>query len=881
MTSIRLSRTPFLRGLRAAFATACLVLAGCGGSADAPPPPEGDPAVPGVAAPVITQQPADLAVTAGQPASFSVAASGVAPLAYQWQRGGADIAGATAATYTVNATVLGDSGATFRAVVSNAGGSVTSQTATLTVTQSAPVLTITQQPANASVVAGAQASFVVAATCSAGTLTVQWQRSQGGGAFADLAGATATTYGLGATLGDSGEMFRAALTCSGQSGATSQVALLTVSSPSGGASVAALPIVGLRSHSDIGGLTALDGQPDGSTLLIAGGRIKRLSADLGSIVTVAGAASFGAVDGAAADARFSQPMGLAHDGAGNVYIADTGNHTIRRMAADGTVSTIAGSAGNSGTADGTGAAARFSSPRGIFMAPDGDLYVADTNNDRIRRVTTAGVVTTYAGGSQGYLDAATPLTAQFRLPRNLVVAANGDVVVSDTGNNRMRRILRAGNAAGAVQTLAGTGGIAQFPYADGIGTAANIGSPTGIALSGNAVIVRTSPGLLRRIDLATRAVTRLSGRTSGGDGYWDGPALTTSLDDFGDVTTAANGAFLIADTAHKIRHVDATGYVRTIAYSVGSGLDPTATGVIAQLPFNLTTGNGNTQDVGIAVGPSGSVVVAEKLAKLVRRIDAAGAVTPIAGLYGSEDGSFSSRDGTASEAAFSGLGAGLAVDAGGVIWSTDGSCLRRIDTANTVTTPAGNCEATGTTDGPGAAALFFGMDDLVLGSGGNVFVSQKFANTIRRIDAGGNVTTYAGAAMQSGTADGPIATARFEAPTGLAYAPDGALYVVDNQRLRRIAPDGQSVSTIAAAGSQVRRMVVDAAGTIYYLDMASDLYMLPAGASSPTLLVPGGGVVVLGAAPTARLAIASKIALAGPKTLVVLCYQQLVVVNLP
>jgi len=879
MTSIRLSGSFFLRGLQAALAAVSLALAGCGGSADAPPPPE--PVETGVAAPVITQPPADLSVTAGQPASFSVTATGVAPLAYQWQRGGSDIAGATNASYTVPATVLGDSGAVFRAVVSNAGGSVTSQSATLTVTQSAPVLTITQQPADVGVVAGSQASFVVAATCSSGTLTVQWQRSQGGAAFADIAAATALTYSLAATSGDTGALFRAALACSGQSGATSLAATLTVTAPSGGATIIALPIVGLRGHADINGLTAIDGMPDGSTVLVASGRIKRLSADLSSIVTIAGGQSFGAVDGAAADARFSQPSGLAHDAAGNVYIADTGNHTIRRLSTDGTVSTIAGLAGSSGSADGTGTAARFSSPRGIFMAPDGDLYVADTNNDRIRRVTLAGVVTTYAGGSQGYLDAAAPLAAQFRLPRNLVVAANGDVIVSDTGNNRMRRILRAGSAAGAVQTLAGTGGIAQFPYADGIGTAANIGSPNGMALSGNAVIVRTSPGLLRRIDLATRAVTRLSGRTSGGDGFWDGPAASASLDDSGDVTPAANGAFLIVDTADKIRHVDATGYVRTIAHVVGSGLDPAATGVIAQLPFNLTTGNGNTQDVAIAADPAGNLIVAEKQAKLVRRIDTAGAVTPVAGLYGSEDGSFSSRDGTGSEAAFSGVGAGVAVDAAGVIWATDGSCLRRIDTANTVTTSAGNCEATGTTDGPGASALFFGMDDLALGIGGNIFISQSFSKTIRRVDAAGNVSTYAGVATQAGTADGPIATARFESPTGLAVGPDGAVYVVDNLRLRRIAPDGQSVSTVTAAGTQVRRMVVDAAGTIYYLTVASDLYMLPAGAASPTLLVPGGGVVVLGAAPAARLAIGSKLTLVGPKTLVVLCYQQLVVVNLP
>ena len=275
MTSIRLSGSFFLRGLQVALAAVSLALAGCGGSADAPPPPE--PVETGAAAPVITQPPADLSVTAGQPATFSVTATGAAPLAYQWQRGGSDIAGATNASYTVSATVLGDSGAVFRAVVSNAGGSVTSQSATLTVTQSAPVLTIAQQPTDVGVVAGSQASFVVAATCSSGTLTVQWQRSHGGAAFADIAAATALTYSLAATSGDTGALFRAALACSGQSGATSLAATLTVTAPSGGATIIALPIVGLRGHADINGLTAIDGMPDGSTVLVASGRIKRLT----------------------------------------------------------------------------------------------------------------------------------------------------------------------------------------------------------------------------------------------------------------------------------------------------------------------------------------------------------------------------------------------------------------------------------------------------------------------------------------------------------------------------------------------------------------------------------------------------------------------------
>ncbi|MEO5880821.1 MAG: hypothetical protein ABIQ06_00255, partial [Caldimonas sp.] len=366
---------------------------------------------------------------------------------------------------------------------------------------------------------------------------------------------------------------------------------------------------------------------------------------------------------------------------------------------------------------------------------------------------------------------------------------------------------------------------------------------------------------------------------SGGDGYWDGPATASSLEAFGDVTPAANGAFLFPDIGNKIRHADSTGYVRTIAKTVGSGADLAATGVIAQLPFNLTTTSFNA--VAIAADPAGNVVVAEQLPKLVRRIDPSGNVTPIAGLYDSEDGSFSSRDGTGSEAAFSGVGKGLAVDAAGVIWATDGSCLRRIGTDNAVTTPAGHCESAGTTDGPGTNARFFAIDDLALGSGSTIFLAEGFSKTIRKVDAGGNVTTYAGVATQAGYVDGPIAGARFQSPTGIAVGPDGAVYVVDNLLLRRIAPDGQSVSTVAAAGSQVRRAIVDAAGTIYYLTLAGDLNMLPAGASSPTVLVPGGSVVVLGSPPAARLNAPSKLALLGPKTLVVLCYQQLVVVNLP
>src|SRR5450631_2176281 len=156
-------------------------------------------------APLVTSNPADQTVQAGQTATFSVVATGSAPLSYQWQRGAVSIAGATGASYTTPATVVGDSGATYAAVVSNAAGSATSATATLTVTATTTLtVTITQQPLNRSVASGAQAAFAVAATCSDGsTATYQWQRSNDAGVtFTTVSGATGASYSLAAASSD-------------------------------------------------------------------------------------------------------------------------------------------------------------------------------------------------------------------------------------------------------------------------------------------------------------------------------------------------------------------------------------------------------------------------------------------------------------------------------------------------------------------------------------------------------------------------------------------------------------------------------------------------------------------------------------------------------
>jgi sugar lactone lactonase YvrE len=215
----------------------------------------------------------------------------------------------------------------------------------------------------------------------------------------------------------------------------------------------------------------------------------------GVVTTFAGVAGqFGSSDGAAANARFFVPCGVAVDSGGNVYVADTGNHMIRKITPEGVVSTLAGTAQQPGSADGTGNAARFNSPWGITVDANGNLYVSDSGNHTIRRVTAAGAVTTVAGtaGSAGSQDAAAA-NARFNSPRGLSVGSGGSVYVADYGNS----VIRLVTAAGAVSTLAGSPGIVGA--VDSVGAAARFYDPTDVVADGTTIyVVDSSNNLVRR-----------------------------------------------------------------------------------------------------------------------------------------------------------------------------------------------------------------------------------------------------------------------------------------------------------------------------------------------------------------------------------------------
>jgi len=303
--------------------------------------------------------------------------------------------------------------------------------------------------------------------------------------------------------------------------------------------------------------------------------IRKITA-AGVVSTLAGSPGIpGSADGAGSAARFSQPFGLAVDGSGNVFVADTYNCTIRKITAAGVVTTLAGSPGVWGFANGTGSAANFNAPTGVAVDGGGNVYVTDAINCLIRKVTAAGVVTTLAGtsGVAGSADG-TGSAARFNFPSGVAATAAGIVYVADSGNGTIRKV----TAAGVVSTLAGSAG--NYGSADGTGSAASFGDPVGVAVDagGNVYVADTGNNSIRKITPAA-AVTTLAGDWN----FWsiniDGTGSEAQFYNPRGVAVDGGGNVYVADAdSHTIRKVTSAGVVTTFAgcpanYGVAGRLD--------------------------------------------------------------------------------------------------------------------------------------------------------------------------------------------------------------------------------------------------------------------------------------------------------------------
>jgi hypothetical protein len=323
------------------------------------------------------------------------------------------------------------------------------------------------------------------------------------------------------------------------------------------------------------------------------------------VSTFAGSGTLGAVDGIGSAASFNGPSGVVVDAFGNVYVADQYNQKIRKITSAGVVSTFAGS-GYQGATDATGGAATFYYPSGVAVDATGNIFVADASNYKIRKITSGGVVSTFAGsGSYGNTDG-TGTAASFGTPYGIAVDAAGNVYVAEQGNNKIRKI----TSAGVVSTLAGS---VYQGATDGTGTAARFYFPSGVAVdaAGNIFVADSYNHKIRKIT-PSGVVSTLAG--SGSVGATDGIGTAASFYSPWGVGVDAVGNVYVADAGNqKIRKITPVGVVSTLA---GSGSAGTTDGTGTVASFNNPTG--------VAVDAAGNVYVADAGNKKIRKISQLG-----------------------------------------------------------------------------------------------------------------------------------------------------------------------------------------------------------------------------------------------------------------
>ena len=327
-------------------------------------------------------------------------------------------------------------------------------------------------------------------------------------------------------------------------------------------------------------------------------------------------------NGPATDARLDNPYGVALDGAGNLYFADQGNHRIRKVDAAGVITTIAGTGEQGFGGDGSPATdARLYAPQDVAVDAAGNLYIADRNNHRIRKVDSAGVISTIAGtGEPGFAgDGGPAVQAQLNYPRDVATDAAGNLYFVDLGNHRIRKV----DSSGVITTIAGTGE-RGFGGDGGPATDARLSLPHGVAVDsdGNLFIADLSNHRIRKVDSAG-VISTIAGTGEVGFGGDGGPATDAQLSfPYGVALDAAGNLYFTDSRNHRIRKVDSAGVISTIAGTGERGFGGDG-GPAVQAQF--------TYPRGIAADSAGNLFIADWLNHRIRKVDAAGTITKFAG----------------------------------------------------------------------------------------------------------------------------------------------------------------------------------------------------------------------------------------------------------
>ncbi len=529
--------------------------------------------------------------------------------------------------------------------------------------------------------------------------------------------------------------------------------------------------------------------------------------------------------GPAAEAQLSRPNAIAVDGEGNVYIAEYGTHQVRKIDVGGTITGFAGNGVKGNGGDGGPASdAQLDFVNGLTVDAAGNIYLADMNQARVRKVDPSGMIATVAGtGMGGWSGDGGPATeARISTPAGIAVDAEGNLFVTEYWPGRIRKV----GPDGIITTIAGTS--KQESSGDmGLATRAGLDRPSAIAVGpvGNLFITEAFGHKIRIL----RPVAQRS-------------AFTLTLGSSGDevlLTVAENGVVRMGDrpllngfevtardgTEYSISQTPAGVIVATylperfvavddrggnpIPLSVGAPDGAFIIDVIGGTGHRGFGGDGGpatkavfrTPD-GVAVDAAGNVYVVDRNNNRVRRIDASGAVSTIAGT--GRQGT-SGDGGPATEAQLFNPSA-IALDADGNIYvaSSLGHCVRKIDGAGAITTIAGTgAQGSSGDGGPAIEAQLDRPNAIAVDAERNVYVAEHGSHRVRKIDAAGVITGFAGTGVKGNGGDGgPAREAQLDFVNGLAVDAAGNVYLTDmNQaRVRRVDPAG-TIDTVVGTGT--------------------------------------------------------------------------------
>ena len=556
-------------------------------------------------------------------------------------------------------------------------------------------------------------------------------------------------------------------------------------------------------------------------------RVRKISN--GVITTVAGSGTKGysGDNGPATNAQLYSPLGVAVDSGGSLYIADAGNYCVRKVS-NGVITTVAGNGryGYSGD-NGPATSAQFAAPDAVAVDPDGNLYIADVSNNRIRKVSN-GVVTTVAGnGTAGFSGDGGPATsARFEYPSGVALDSAGNLYIADCDNNRIRKV-----SNGVITTVAGNG--AQGYSGDnGPATGAHLVCPGAVAVdsSGSLYIADTLNFRIRKVSAGL--ITTVAGNGTPGFSGDNGPATSAQLSaPQGGMAVDSAGSLYFADTGNnRIRKI-LNGVITTVAGSGTEGYSgDNGPATNAQLYSPL----------GVAVDSAGNLYIADNSNARIRKVSN-GVITTVAG-----NGTFGyGGDGGPATGAELQQPWGVAVDAAGSLYiaDTDNARIRKVSNG-VITTVAGNgTHGYGGDYGPATSAQLGSPYGVAVDPVGSLYIADTYCNCIREV-SNGVITTVAGNGTAGFSGDGgPATRAELQQPWGVAVDAAGSLYIadLDNLRIRKVSSG--VITTVAGGGDQFGdngpATGAQLAGAGVAVDSAGNVYIADNGNNRIRLLTPG------------------------------------------